>query len=620
MLPPVVSARPAPRYRVCPVAPHAHLFEVAIWIDTPPDGPLTFSLPAWIPGSYMIRDFARHLVSIAAYTVADSAPLILTKLDKQTWTLDPAGASCRLVYRVYAWELSVRAAHLDHTHAYFNGPALLLRVHGLDHLPCELELLPPPADLGAHWQVATSLQPSAVDAHGFGRYVAEDYADLIDHPVEMGAVKMLTFWVQDVPHRVALTGRCVFDSERFLADLTRICAEHGALFGELPLDRYLFLMTLLGDGYGGLEHRYSTSLLCARDDLPPIGEDAPSDGYQRLLGLCSHEYFHLWLVKRIRPQALIDASLAHEAPTRTLWAFEGITAYYDELALVRAGCITPTDYLSLIAQNVTRLARTPGRRVQSLAESSFDAWIKFYKADENAPNALVSYYAKGALVALMLDLTLRRETEGRCSLDTVMRELWRVHGRTGIGVAERGVEALATAVSGVDLSGFFAQALDSTDELDPTALLASVGVALRWRPSRGEKDLGGAVAAFAPLDDKPRLTLAIRLRSGETVIQTVLSGGAGEEAGLASGDQLLAINGLRVTATNCDALLNRLAATGEPLTLHLFRRDELLTLTAQPQPAAADTCELCLMDNLTEPVRQAQAAWLASCVVGQQDG
>ena len=231
----------------------------------------------------------------------------------------------------------------------------------------------------------------------------------------------------------------------------------------------------------------------------------------------------------------------------------------------------------------------------------------------------MSYYAKGALVALMLDLTLRRDTEGRCSLDTVMRELWRVHGRTGVGVAERGVEALASAVSGLDLSGFFAQALDSTAELDPSALLASVGVALRWRPNRGDKDLGGAVEDVAPLAGQPRLTLAIRLRSGETVIQHVLSGGAGEQAGLAPGDQLLAINGLRVTATTLDALLNRLAAADAPLTLHVFRRDELLTLTAAPQPAPADTCELSFVSTPAAPVQQARAAWLAS-VVGERNG
>jgi predicted metalloprotease with PDZ domain len=608
MIPPVSSSSTL-LYRVRPVSPQAHLFEVEILIDPPPEGALEFSMPAWIPGSYMIRDFARNIVAISAFGERDQS-LALDKTDKQTWHLAAVTGPCRIRYRVFAWDLSVRAAHLDSTHGYFNGPALLLRVHGRDDRPCRLELLPPDDKSCGDWHLATSLKPLDVDAHGFGLYGADDYEDLIDHPVEMGRFRELAFSVSGIPHRLAITGRHWLDERRLLDDLTRICAEHAALFGELPIDRYLFLVRVLGEGYGGLEHRYSTSLLCVRDDLPQPGDDTPTEGYKRFLGLCSHEYFHLWHVKRIRPRALIESSLEREAPTRTLWAFEGITSYYDELALVRAGCIGEKDYLGLLAQTLTRVARTPGRRVQTLAESSFDAWIKFYKPDENAPNALVSYYAKGALVALMLDLTIRRDTQGACSLDDVMRELWRVHGRTGLGVEERGVEAIAAAVSGLDLSGFFARALDSTDELDPTELLASVGVALRRRPNRGDKDFGGHVEHFEPVTAKP--TLGVRLRPGETLIQNVLSDSAGERAGLAPGDQLLAVDGLRVTSANLETLVARAAGTGSPVVLHVFRRDELLTLTAHPEPAPEDTCELSRVDEVSDTVKQVRAAWLSS--------
>jgi predicted metalloprotease with PDZ domain len=597
-----------PLYRVRLVFPQAHLFEVEILID-PPVGLLRVSMPAWIPGSYMIRDFARNIVAIAAFDDRDQ-PLALEKIDKQTWTLDAATGPCRIRYRVFAWDLSVRAAHLDLTHAYFNGPALLLRVQGLNACPCRLELLPPEDDSCHDWRLATSLTPIDVDPKGFGLYGADDYEDLIDHPVEIGVFRELKFVISGVPHRLAITGRHWLEESRLLADLSRVCTEHAALFGELPIDRYLFLITVLGEGYGGLEHRYSTSLICVRDDLPQPDDDVSTEGYKRFLGLCSHEYFHLWHVKRIRPRALMESNLDHEAPTRTLWAFEGITSYYDELALVRAGCIELKDYLGLLAQTLTRVARTPGRRVQTLAESSFDAWIKFYKADENAPNALVSYYAKGALVALMLDLTLRRDTHGVCSLDDVMRELWRVHGRTGVGVEERGVEVIASAVSGLDLGTFFAGVLDSTAELDPSELLAGVGIAVRMRPSRGDKDLGGHVERFEPVVAKP--TLGVRLRPGETLIQNVLSDGAGERAGLAPGDQLLAVEGLRVTPSNLDMLVARSAREGTPVVLHVFRRDELLTLTVHPEPAQADTCELSLLDAVPDAVKQARAAWLAS--------
>jgi predicted metalloprotease with PDZ domain len=608
MTPPAPS-RSAPLYRVRPVSPQAHVFEVEILIDPPSAGPLRLSMPAWIPGSYMIRDFARNIVTMAAFDDRSQA-LTLEKIDKQTWSLAEVTGPCRIRYRVFAWELSVRAAHLDLTHAYFNGPALLLRVHGFDACPCRLELLAPEDEPCHDWRLATSLNPIEVDSNGFGLYGADDYEDLIDHPVEMGRVRELEFAVSGIPHRLAITGRHWLDESRLLADLSRVCAEHAALFVERPIDRYLFLVTVLGEGYGGLEHRYSTSLICVRDDLPQPGDDTPTEGYKRFLGLCSHEYFHLWHVKRIRPRALIESNLEREAPTRTLWAFEGITSYYDELALVRAGCIEPKDYLGLLAQTLTRVARTPGRQIQTLADSSFDAWIKFYKADENAPNALVSYYAKGALVALMLDLIIRRDTDGACSLDDVMRELWRVHGRTGLGVEEHGMEAIAAAVSGLDLSGFFARALDSTAELDPTELLASVGVALRRRPNRGDKDLGGHVERFEPVVAKP--TLGVRLRPGETLIQNVLSDGAGERAGLAPGDQLLAVDGLRVTPANLETLVARAAGDGLPVVLHVFRRDELLTLTAHPEPASEDTCELSLVDEVPDRVKQARTAWLAS--------
>ena len=394
-------------------------------------------------------------------------------------------------------------------------------------------------------------------------------------------------------------------------DLTRVCGQHAALFGELPIDRYLFLTTAVGEGYGGLEHRFSSSLQCARDDLPRLGEATASEGYRRFLGLCSHEYFHLWHVTRIRPQCLIDGDLTAEVHTRLLWAFEGITAYYDDLALVRSGCIEPTDYLQLLAETITRVMRTPGRLVQTLAESSFDAWTKFYKADENAPNAIISYYAKGALTALALDLRIRRDTAGRVCLDHLMRALWVRYGRTGVGVPERGVEALAGEVSGLDLSDFFAQTLDSTEDLDLEPLFALMGIRMRLRPPIDGKDLGGCVSRFEPIQAKP--TLAIRLRAGgpDAVVQSVLSGGAGESAGLAPGDLVVAVDGLRATAENLERLV---AAAIAPVRLHCFRRDELLELVAEPQPALADTCELMLLEPAPEPAARARAAWLAGLV------
>ncbi|WP_295391651.1 M61 family metallopeptidase [uncultured Thiodictyon sp.] len=601
-------------YRVCPQHPQGHLFAVELVIDDPSAGLLQLTMPAWCPGSYMIRDFARNLLHLVAED-GQGRPLALIKRDKQTWEIatgDTPTVPLIVRYQVYAWDFTVRSAHLDCTHAYFNGPSLLLAVTGLADRPCRIELRPPVGDTYRDWRVATSLRPLTAEPLGFGAYQADDYADLIDHPVEMGRFDLVSFTVRSVPHRFAISGRARCDHARLSQDLVRLCEQHAALFGELPLDRYLFLTAAVADGYGGLEHRFSSSLVCTRDDLPRPGvaaETAPTAGYRRLLGLCSHEYFHLWHVTRIRPQALMAGDLSREVHTRLLWAFEGITSYYDELALVRAGCIDTPAYLQLLAETVTRVMRTPGRLVQTLAESSFDAWTKFYRQDENGPNAVVSYYAKGALVALALDLTLRQATAGRVSLDDVMRALWERHGRTGVGVPERGVEAIAAQASGLDLDAFFAQALDSPDDLDLASLLATVGIQMRLRPATGPKDLGGAVERFAPVAAGP--TLALRLRAGTTdaVIQTVLSGGAGESAGLAPGDQVLAVDGLRATAENLERLV---AAAGEPVRLHLFRRDELLELEASPHPAAADTCELMLLDPAPPDAAQGRAAWLAS--------
>ena len=596
---------PSPlHYLVQPLDPRAHRFAVELRIPSTPAEPLMLSLPAWIPGSYMIRDFARNILCIEA--MDEDGPLALEKLDKQTWRLVPRGEAVRVRMEAYAGDLSVRGAHLDDSHGYFNGATLFLRVGGRDQAPCQVEIRRPAGDDYAHWRLATSLNPREAEPFGFGLYEADDYEDLIDHPVEMGVFSLIPFTVLGIPHWLSLTGRHRADESRLQRDLPRICATHAALFGELPIDRYLFLTQVTADGYGGLEHGYSTSLLCARDDLPGEGMVKPTPGYTRFLGLCSHEYFHLWHVKRIRPQAFVGAGLEQEVHTRLLWVFEGITAYYDELALVRSGCIEETGYLALLAETISRVLRTPGRLLQTLAESSFDAWTKFYRPDENSPNAIVSYYAKGALVALALDLLIRRDTAGAQSLDDVMRALWERHGRTGIGLEERGLEALAAEVTGLTLEPFFQMALDSTEDLDLAGPLADMGSGMRLRGSRHAKALGG-LARGDPAIPAPGLRL--RPEGGEPQIAHVLTGGPALAAGLAPGDILVALDGLRVTRDNLDKLLLGLGE-GTEVEIHAFRRDELQVRRARLAPAPRDTCELWLREDAPEESHRRRAAWL----------
>ena len=534
-----------------------------------------FSLPAWIPGSYLIRDFARHIVAIRAE--AGGKPVRLCKLDKQTWQAEPlpAGKALTVTCEIHAWDLSVRGAHLDQTHGFFNGTSVFLRVLGQESAPCLVDIRPPADPALRHWRVATTLEAKDAPPQYFGLYRAENYDELIDHPVEMGEFTLVSFTACGVPHEIALTGQHDCDTERLCADLKRVCEWQINFFGQpAPMSRYLFLVTAVGEGYGGLEHRASTALLCSRHDLPWAGMKGMSEAYRNFLGLCSHEYFHTWHVKRIKPAAFIPYDLERENYTRLLWVFEGITSYYDDLALLRSGVITLKDWLELLAKTISTVQRGPGRLRQSIAESSFDAWSKFYRPDENTPNAVVSYYAKGALTALALDLTLRRKTAGRVSLDTLMRALWQNYGQTGKGVGEDDFLRLAEEISGLKLARFFADYVDGVRELPLRSLLSAFAIHLQRQAAQ-----------------TPSLGVKTEAQGNEVRLATVYDGGAAQAAGLASGDVLMAIDGLRVSAASLEKQLAR-KKSGDTLEIHAFRRDELMQFTLRLAPPADDTVRL----------------------------
>jgi len=603
------------RYRVAVGSANAHLFSVTLRIAAGSAQPRRLSLPAWIPGSYLVRDFARNIVSIRAEVGGEAVPL--RKLDKQTWELAPTDDTVEIHYEVYAWDLSVRAAYLDLDRAYFNGTSLFLRLHDAEEAGCAIELVRPAPEsgIGGDWTVETTLRTVDVDDAGFGRYEARSYWDAIDHPVQCAAHAAADFEVGGVPHRVALSGRVAHcDLPRLATDLEAICSHQARLFGVLPVDRYLFLVTTVGDGYGGLEHADCCSLLAARDDLPLTGEREVSEGYRRFLGLCSHEYFHLWNVKRIQPAAFAAPALDREVHTTLLWWFEGVTSYYDDLALLRSQRISAQSYLELLARSVSRLLRTPGRRRQSLADSSFDAWTKFYKADENAPNAIVSYYLKGALVAWGLDVELRRQSDDRVSLDDLLRALWERHGAAGRGLVEGEIEVLAAELCGRDLGDFFARHVYGTDELPLDDWCAALGIGLRRRPAKDDRDEGGALAAppTGPVLP-PRAGLGVRSRRAPdgVALVNVFDDGPAQRAGLSAGDLIVAIDGVRATADNLQQLLTRVPA-GRHAVVHAFRRDELLTFDLVPEPAPADTADLWLLPDadLTAPQRARRERWL----------
>jgi predicted metalloprotease with PDZ domain len=581
-------------YRIVPSDPHAHLFDVTLTIAEPSADGQLLSLPAWIPGSYMIREFARNVVSISARS--GRRAIRLDKLDKHTWRAAPTAGPLVVEYRVYAWDMSVRSAHLDASHGFFNGTSVFLAVDGQHDRACTVDIEPPAGASYRDWKVATTLPEAGARRHGFGRYRAADYDALIDHPVEMGRFRLGTFDAAGVRHEIAITGRTDVDMERLCRDLAPVCEAQVALFEPRrrrpPFDRYLFLVTAIGDGYGGLEHRDSTALICARNDLPHAGMQGIPDGYRGFLGLASHEYFHAWLVKRIKPAAFVPYRLAHENYSRLLWVFEGFTSYYDDLMLARSGAIGIDDYLKSLGKTISTVLRGSGRLVQSVADSSFDAWTKFYRQDENSPNAIVSYYAKGSLVALALDLEIRRRTDGRRSLDDVMRLMWTEYGRDFYdggqpqrGVGEEEMPRLVEAATGVDVAGSIVDWAYGTGDLPLQALLELFGVA--WTAK--------------PVDDAPTLGIRTAVRGTDLTIASALHGGAAHRGGLSGGDVPVAVDGLRVDEKALKALLARRRA-GDRVAVHVFRRDELRSVEVTLQQPAPTEVTLATADAKPVPL------------------
>ncbi len=591
------------RYTIQASQPAAHLFEVTLQLAEPDPAGQRFSLPAWIPGSYMIREFAKNIVSLSA--TAGGQTLAVTQCDKHSWQL-PAGVAgpVTLTYTVYAWDLSVRSAHLDQTHGFFNGTSVFLCVHGCEALPQLVDIRPPTGLEDAGWRVATSLpeadgEAGAAERYGFGLYRAENYDALIDHPVEMGGFTLAEFDACGVPHAVAISGRHDCDMLRLVEDLQPLCEAQIRLFGEpAPMTRYVFLVMAVGDGYGGLEHRASTALLCSRVDLPHAGMETQTDGYRQFLGLCSHEYFHTWNVKRIKPAAFVPYDLSRENYTRLLWAFEGFTSYYDDLLLVRSGRIAEADYLALLGKTISQVHKGRGRTRQSVAQSSFEAWTKYYRQDENSPNAIVSYYTKGALVALLLDLRLRADSHGARSLDDLMRALWLRHGRTGIGVAEDGIFALAAEIGGAAVGGWLRELVEGTGELPLAAWLRRAGVGLKWEAASAAPAIGVRTVA-----EGDQLKLA-----------NVYDGGPAQAAGLSAGDVLVALDGLKVSAAGFDKLMTRRMA-GDRAEIHVFRRDELMRFEVELQAPPADTAKPELDGDASPAAVALRTGWLGGRAV-----
>lgn len=545
-----------PSYRIELADRAAHRYRVTLTLPRPA-AEQVFSLPVWIPGSYLVREFARHLSGLTARQ--GGRALAVEQLDKARWRVRCSSTARApalvLSYDVYAFDASVRTAWLDDRRAFFNASSLCLRAEGCEAQTHRIEL----ARVPKGWLVATEMR-----AHG-GGFEAADYDELLDHPFEIGPHWQGEFIAAGVPHRIVVAGAWPsFDGARLLADVQRICEAQVAFWRGAPFERYSFLLWAVDDGHGGLEHRASTALICARRELPTAAEAAtPGDGYIRLLGLFSHEYFHAWNVKRLRPAEFARLDYQRENYTELLWFFEGFTSYYDELMLCRAGLVDAGRYLKLLAASVNGVLAAPGRRVQPLKQASFEAWTKYYRPDENSPNTTSNYYAQGALVALCLDLSLRAR---KSSLDALMRRLWKASG--GGPVSEAGILAAVTALGGDDLAAQLHGWVHGTDDLPLRELLQAHGV--DWR------DEGRQSVA-------QRLGLRVREAALTGIsVSHVLTGGAAQRGGLQARDEILGCNGWRLR--RLDDALNLLAAGDSQLQLLVSRDQRLLDVEVALPP------------------------------------
>ncbi len=534
--------------------PHSHLFAVEAVLERPGPSPVV-AMPVWTPGSYLVREFARHLEGLSAADQEGRA-LHVERLDKHRFRVDAGGAE-RLVlrYRVYANDLTVRTCHLDGRHGYFNGAALFLYAEGREREPCTLQVETPPG-----WRVATAL------GGGPASFEARDYDELVDSPTEIGMHAFATFEALGKTHEVAVQGRGNLDLARFTDDLRRVVESLGRLMGGLPYERYLFIIHLTEKRCGGLEHARSATLNLSRTGF------FPSEAYEEAVALAAHEFFHLWNVKRLRPAAFTPYDYSREQYTRLLWWFEGVTSYYDALTPTRAGIRDARRFLGHLGEQLTALERNPGARKMSLEEASLTAWVRFYRPDENSGNSAVSYYLKGELVAFALDLALRRAGH---SLDELVRLLYARHAAGGL--PEDGVESACAEILGAGVArAFFDRHVRGTEPIDLP--LETVGLRMRCRHSQGFDDKGGTPgkSGASPLPG----WLGAEIASGQKLTVTwVREGSPAHRAGLYAEDEIVAESGFRVDR---GALWERLRERGPrgALRLTVFRRDELLELEA----------------------------------------
>jgi predicted metalloprotease with PDZ domain len=576
-------------HRVSLPEPKTHLVHVETTVEstsTPPADGIVLFMPVWTPGSYLVREYARH---VEGFEVED--PARFTKIRKNAWRIDMKGAPRLVVrYRVHAGELTVRTSHVDETHAFLVGAALFLGIEGREDVGARIEI-----DAPRGWSAATSLPRIAHDEAGPLVFEAPDFDTLVDSPIEVGTHRQATFAVQGKTHRYSIWPADAArdaDVARLVDDSKSIFETEARLFGGvLPYERYELLLHLSARGRGGLEHRSCAALVASPTCF------AARDAYLDLLSLVAHEAFHAWNVKRIRPAGLTPYRYEEECYTRSLWWFEGATSYYDWRVLALSGLCTLDEYLEHIAGEIAYLDQTPGRLVHALEDASFDAWIKLYRPDENSANSTVSYYRKGEVVCALLDVEIRTRTLGRASLDRVLAYLWENHGAAERPVPEGELRAIFERVAGVSLGDVFDAWIRSPGEIDYEATLSHVGLALE-RTARS---------------DVATASLGVRMRtdSSRAIVASVTRESAAWRTGIDAGDEIVAVGGARVDGTNVDTWL-RGKTPGEEIEVVIARDGRLKTKRAVVDPPRKDRVKIVPRPDASASVRDAFAAWLGA--------
>lgn len=556
---PAAPANPALtlHYQVSMPHPESHLYEITLSIQGWRAFHLNLKMPVWTPGSYLVREYSRHVQNFSAHAANHALPW--RKVSKHHWQVQTAEVSDLTVrYQLYANELTVRTNHLDSTHGYFNGAATFFYIPGFEHNPMHLTVVPPRPT----WRVATALPALPGQPYTFK---AKDFDTLVDSPVEVGDHAQHDFEVLGKPHQFVVWGRGNYDADALIRDTSRIIEVEANLFGDLPYDHYLFLLHLSNQGYGGLEHKDSCTLNYSRFSFHS------TEKYNDFMQLVAHEFFHLWNVKRIRPKALEVFDYEQENYTPSLWFSEGTTSYYDLIIPLRAGIYGASTFLQALSRELTRYLKTPGRQVQPLAESSFDAWVKLYRRDAYSDNNQMSYYLKGEMVSWLLDLAIRAKHRNQRSLDDVMRLMWQRFGVSEVGFTPEDLLDTIEAIAQFDLKDFLHQALYTTDELPFDAYLTPFGLQID----------GDDVTKLPPFTG-----LALRSDGSLDRVRFVEHDSPAQRAGLDVGDTVLALDGIRVTADQWGDRL-RDYQPGDTVEIAFFHQDELrvgLLTLAPPRP------------------------------------